>query len=356
MWIAALAVSAVPALAAAQTGDPTTPPAPVFAGPAAVVDGDTLKIDGTRIRLFGIDAPEMSEWPWGPRARSALEELTDGRTVTCLQRDTDRYDRPVATCATAETPDLAEALIAGGLAITYRRFTAGTELHEAYMAAELAARAEGLGPAAASTTAPDRWIDTPGGGATIGVLGGLVAIVAGALINASLARRRDDRIRSQDTRSIAAELAAEFISAGSALDNAAGKVAFVASDDFDQYDKVKSLIRRPEFPIYRASLGRMVDIDPGIIWGMAELTKQVDTYCAYIETGFSEPNSARSWATEVRKLADTSRRIGAQLGEVAQIDPDQIATMSSAGDASQFAQDPTADHGDRQSGNRTSSE
>jgi endonuclease YncB( thermonuclease family) len=29
-------------------------------GRASVIDGDTLEIHGTRIRLFGIDAPESS--------------------------------------------------------------------------------------------------------------------------------------------------------------------------------------------------------------------------------------------------------------------------------------------------------
>ena len=32
-----------------------------LAGQASVIDGDTLEIHGTRIRLWGIDAPETSQ-------------------------------------------------------------------------------------------------------------------------------------------------------------------------------------------------------------------------------------------------------------------------------------------------------
>jgi len=35
--------------------------APTIIGPAAVVDGDSLTLTGTSIRLFGIDAPEGSQ-------------------------------------------------------------------------------------------------------------------------------------------------------------------------------------------------------------------------------------------------------------------------------------------------------
>ena len=64
-------------------------------GKACVVDGDTLEVAGERIRLFGIDAPEMKqtcEWPGktvpcGRLATTALMDLTAGSEITCKIRD-----------------------------------------------------------------------------------------------------------------------------------------------------------------------------------------------------------------------------------------------------------------------------
>ncbi|WP_421684966.1 thermonuclease family protein [Thermus thermophilus] len=76
-------------------------------GRASVVDGDTLEIQGVRVRLWGIDAVESSQtcldvggkpWPCGRRAAFALADFLGQRTVRCERRDTDRYGRVVAVC------------------------------------------------------------------------------------------------------------------------------------------------------------------------------------------------------------------------------------------------------------------
>src|SRR5688572_12430183 len=51
-------------------------------GTPRVVDGDTLEVDGTRVRLLGIDAPERGE-PGSAEATSALLGIIAGREVTC---------------------------------------------------------------------------------------------------------------------------------------------------------------------------------------------------------------------------------------------------------------------------------
>ena len=71
-------------------------------GPARVVDGDTLEVRGTRVRLHGIDVPESKQrcrsaertWPCGHEATRAFAR----RTVACEERDQDRYGRIVAVC------------------------------------------------------------------------------------------------------------------------------------------------------------------------------------------------------------------------------------------------------------------
>jgi micrococcal nuclease len=68
---------------------------------AAVVkvhDGDTLSVligrKKERVRLTGIDAPELGQRPWGARAKRHLEELinSSGRTVS-LEPDVQRRDK-----------------------------------------------------------------------------------------------------------------------------------------------------------------------------------------------------------------------------------------------------------------------
>ena len=60
--------------------------------PARVVDGDTLKVAGVTVRLFGIDAPEAGQtcgdWLPGPEAAAALSAFIAGRNVAggCLTR------------------------------------------------------------------------------------------------------------------------------------------------------------------------------------------------------------------------------------------------------------------------------
>jgi len=92
------------------------------AGVATVIDGDTIDIHGTRIRLHGIDAPESAQlcqrpdgvrWRCGQQAALALQDHLGRRTVTCVQRDTDRYGRRVAQCSVGGT-DLNAWLVANG--------------------------------------------------------------------------------------------------------------------------------------------------------------------------------------------------------------------------------------------------
>ena len=61
-----------------------------MSGQASVIDGDSIKGHGTRIRLRGIDAPESGQlcyigdkrWRCGKVAANVLADLIDRRRVT----------------------------------------------------------------------------------------------------------------------------------------------------------------------------------------------------------------------------------------------------------------------------------
>ena len=105
--------------------------AQITTGPTSVIDGDTLDIHGTRIRLFGIDAPESGQscvtdgkrWRCGQQASLALADKIGRRTVSCEQRDIDRYKRIVAVCR-AGGEDLNAWMVSQGWALAYRHYSA----------------------------------------------------------------------------------------------------------------------------------------------------------------------------------------------------------------------------------------
>jgi len=99
-------------------------------GQASVVDGDTIEIHGTRIRLFGIDAPEGDQTctlqgkpvRCGQQAANALADKIKTHTVECRPKDKDRYDRPVAVCFVAGE-DINRWMVSVGWALAYRQYS-----------------------------------------------------------------------------------------------------------------------------------------------------------------------------------------------------------------------------------------
>ena len=100
-------------------------------GVASVIDGDTLDIHDTRIRLFGIDAPERQQtcfdeagavWRCGQAAALALAGRIAGMPVTCTTRDIDRYGRIVAVCYADDT-DLNGWMVSQGHARAWARYS-----------------------------------------------------------------------------------------------------------------------------------------------------------------------------------------------------------------------------------------
>ncbi|MEO1949263.1 thermonuclease family protein [Thioclava sp.] len=105
-------------------------------GLARIIDGDTLDINGTQIRMFGIDAPEgrqscrrdRSDWACGEASTDALVDAIDRREVRCEGHDTDRYGRVIAECWTGNR-NLNAWMVAEGWAVAYRQY--GGDLYDA---------------------------------------------------------------------------------------------------------------------------------------------------------------------------------------------------------------------------------
>jgi endonuclease YncB( thermonuclease family) len=145
-----LAVAAVIAAALDQ------PPPPV-SGSARASDGDSLRLGQDRIRLLGLDAPELSQdctradgsaWSCGRVARDRMAQLLAAGPADCRPEDVDQYDRLLATCLVAAR-DLGATMVAEGLAVAAGR----------YWEEEAAARRDRLGIWVGDFEAPRRWRD-----------------------------------------------------------------------------------------------------------------------------------------------------------------------------------------------------
>ena len=136
---------------------------PAFAKPivgrASVIDGDTLEVHGTRIRLHGIDAPEGAQlcqdssgkdYRCGQLAAQALAERVGSASVSCEPRDTDQYGRTVAVCRLGNE-DLNGWLVSQGQAMAYQRYS------DAYVQQELTAKALKRGIWAGTFQEPQEW-------------------------------------------------------------------------------------------------------------------------------------------------------------------------------------------------------
>jgi endonuclease YncB( thermonuclease family) len=130
--------------------------AETWSGSAHVVDGDTIYVDQTRLRLLSMDAFESAqtclrdghEYPCGVEATRALIGLIGDRKVRCVGDRRDRYRRPLVVCRIGDL-DLGREMVRLGWALSEY----GTE----YRADQNSAQAARVGAWAGTFTRPREW-------------------------------------------------------------------------------------------------------------------------------------------------------------------------------------------------------
>ena len=102
----------------------------IILGEAKVIDGDTIHINNNKIRLHGIDAPELNQnciykeknWECGSDSKKYLLNLTNFNQVKCKVIGIDRYKRFIATCF-IDQANINKMMVKEGWAIAYRYYS-----------------------------------------------------------------------------------------------------------------------------------------------------------------------------------------------------------------------------------------
>ena len=95
-----------------------------------VVDGDTIHLNGKKIRFSGIDTPELKQKCTkngvivlcGINAKKALIDKVENNIIICLSEGKDRYNRILAECF-VNSESLSSFLVRSGHAFAYRKYS-----------------------------------------------------------------------------------------------------------------------------------------------------------------------------------------------------------------------------------------
>ena len=95
-----------------------------------ITDGDTIKINGEKIRFSGIDTPELKQIcmkqgvkkPCGKTAKEILIDKIADNKIVCIREGKDQYRRTLAECF-VNNESLSSFLVKSGYAFAYRRYS-----------------------------------------------------------------------------------------------------------------------------------------------------------------------------------------------------------------------------------------
>ena len=104
-----------------------------------VVDGDTIHLNGEKIRFTGIDTPELKQTcvkegvinPCGVIAKEILIKKINDNKVECISNGKDQYKRILAECF-VNGESLSSYLVRSGYGFAYRKYSKKFILDEDY--------------------------------------------------------------------------------------------------------------------------------------------------------------------------------------------------------------------------------
>jgi endonuclease YncB( thermonuclease family) len=288
----AAVILAFPALA--QEKNPTQPPPPAvpvsdvgttpldaiaagsLEGTGQAIDGDEIAIGDVVFRLDGIAAPLMTV-PMGPEARVALQALIEGERLSCEVLDRGADPRNLSGVCRVGDDDLAEALLAEGMAAVYRQNAAqdpkARERAARYDAAETEARERALGIWAKAATAEEIAVSEAPAEQPVGIDRDLVrnwlsllplvllAVIAGivALMRAGARRRAAEARRQGEVQSLLALYLAEVLAIRSAAESAQAVTAHIIQDLPIPTAQLANMAL-PEATVFAANAHRLKDL------------------------------------------------------------------------------------------------
>ena len=127
----------------------------IISGKAITIDGDTIKIKNKKIRLHGIDAPEIKQlcqrtflsififsfqenYKCGEISKKKLEKYVKNNIIKCKVEGIDRYKRILGTCY-KNTININSRMVRNGYAVAYKKYS------KKYLSVEREAKREELG-------------------------------------------------------------------------------------------------------------------------------------------------------------------------------------------------------------------
>ena len=101
-----------------------------FAEILRVIDGDTIFLNGKKIRFSGMDAPELKQLcnkdgeniKCGVLAKQHLIKKIDNQVPKCIKEGVDQYKRILAECF-VNGESLSSFLVRNGYAFAYRKYS-----------------------------------------------------------------------------------------------------------------------------------------------------------------------------------------------------------------------------------------